>query len=591
MRDDRQGIDCEVNSMNWSKYQLNIFKAVADTTASLIIRAVAGSGKSTTIVEAVKCVPKQQKVVFLAFNKSIADTLKSKVTSANAQCATLHSMGLRAWKRTLGEGAQGLKVDSGKTWDVMKQLMSWDERRKWGATVKMVGLAKQVGLVPDDSQIVSGSFIDARSEEVEGEHHREAGDASESILTRSRDISQKVSLDDLPETTSQLTFRGLVEDNDEQWIALADEFDVDVEEYDIGCCRAVLKESLLRATSVVDYDDMLYLPVVARSPFETYDVVFVDEWQDTNGIQHEMIARMLKKPMGRLIAVGDENQAIYRFRGSRSDCMEIAQERFGCKALPLSISYRCPKSVVQHAQQWVPQIECSETAAAGKVYEYNYHTEECPKNALGFDLRRPEVSNDSNPCPCPHKWLISDFRATDVILCRLTRPLIEVAFKLIRSRIPCRVLGRDIGAGLVKLIEKARLSDYQSVDAFVEWFDAYESKETRKLIANEEFTKAGLLADKCETLRIFTNDSNATTIAGLKDEIQSLFRDTNGNCITLSTIHKAKGLEWPRVFILDADTLMPCQWSNDPVGEKNLAYVAATRAQHELHYIRTKELR
>jgi len=59
----------------------------------------------------------------------------------------------------------------------------------------------------------------------------------------------------------------------------------------------------------------------------------------------------------------------------------------------------------------------------------------------------------------------------------------------------------------------------------------------------------------------------------------------------LSTIHKFKGMEAQRVFVLDADTLMPCKWSNDPQGELNLCYVAATRAQKELYYIRTKELR
>lgn len=136
--------------MNWSKYQQAIFTAVRDTQESLLISAVAGSGKTTTIVEAIKHVPREQSVLFCAFNKSIADTLKSRITSPNATCATLHSLGLRAWQSHIGGGA---KVDGRKMWDLAKDQLSWEDRRN-GQVVKLVGLGKQYGIVPGNRLMI-----------------------------------------------------------------------------------------------------------------------------------------------------------------------------------------------------------------------------------------------------------------------------------------------------------------------------------------------------------------------------------------------------------------------------------------------------
>jgi len=243
--------------------------------------------------------------------------------------------------------------------------------------------------------------------------------------------------------------------------------------------------------------------------------------------------------------------------------MPLLQKEFGCKPLPLSISYRCPKAVVKKAQTWVEHIEFAETAPDGLVVEY------------------------------PEKWSLSDFRPEDSILCRLTRPLVEVAFMLIRERIPCRVLGRDIGAGLLALVKKSRIVPESLLSDFEAWLDSYHEREAKKLSEREETAKLGLLNDKVETLRVFVDDlPPASTVFDLQKSIEALFSDNDKGKLTLSTVHKSKGLEYPRVFILDAHELMPCPWATRPGDlqqEKNLMYVACTRAQKELYYV-TSEL-
>ena len=81
----------------FSTYQLAIFNHIAESSNNLAINAVAGSGKTTTIVEAAKRIPKNKEVLFLAFNKTIANELKERLYKyPNVTCCTLHAHGLSA---------------------------------------------------------------------------------------------------------------------------------------------------------------------------------------------------------------------------------------------------------------------------------------------------------------------------------------------------------------------------------------------------------------------------------------------------------------------------------------------------------------
>lgn len=106
--------------------------------------------------------------------------------------------------------------------------------------------------------------------------------------------------------------------------------------------------------STIDFDDMLYLPVLRNLEFQKADWLFVDEAQDTNDIQLEILDRM-RGPRTRFVAVGDRHQAIYGFRGANADSMDRIRSRFQCTELPLSVSYRCSQSVVREAQKYLKQ--------------------------------------------------------------------------------------------------------------------------------------------------------------------------------------------------------------------------------------------
>lgn len=175
------------------------------------------------------------------------------------------------------------------------------------------------------------------------------------------------------------------------------------------------------------------------------------------------------------------------------------------------------------------------------------------------------------------------FPSDAAILCRNTAPLIGFAFSLIQRRIGCRVLGREIGQGLVSLIDKLQPKDLEQLAVKLEM---YEVRECAKALRKGDEQSADAVRDRVSCINLFLG--HAESLADLKRSISSLFDDTSRGLLTLSTVHKAKGLEWPMVFILDFHKYMPSPYARQPwqkVQEDNLIYVAITRAKLDLRYI------
>jgi len=492
-----------------SKYQAAIFDKVEGTTENLIIEAVAGSGKTTTIVEAVEFIPATKSILFLAFNAAIAKELASKLPS-NCEGKTFHKAGLGAWLSYLG----------GK-----KDLNSFIDGEKMARIVK----SKFFGLEPDEIGLYLGFVL-----KMVG-HAKNAGIGC------------------------------LIENTPAAWLALAEHFDVSIDSEDatiergIEIAQKALKVSVDFADRVIDFDDMIYMPLLMRCNFRKFDVVIVDEAQDTNGVQRAILKK-ITKPSGRFIAVGDPSQAIYGFRGADSDAMEIIARDFACAKMPLTVSYRCPKAVVRKAQEVVSHIEAFEGAAEGEVLEM-------------LD------------------YVAADFQAGDAVLCRNVAPLVSMAYGLLTRDIACQVLGRDIGKGLVALIEKLKA---KGIDALLVKLDEWLNREVEAAREKSNEAKIESLNDTVDCLRAFVGmlDENHRTIPALIRRIESLFASDEDNddskLVTLCSAHKSKGLEWSTVYLLDSDALMPSKYARkdwQKVQEQNLIYVAYTRAKASLRFI------
>jgi len=115
-----------------SPLQQAIFSEVDHGTGSLIIEAVAGSGKTTTCIGCVARIPRNRSVLFLAFNKSIADELKERIPD-HTTAMTLNSFGHRALMRSVGGR---INIDSNKTRQLMRRILSDEDFGRFGEEIK-----------------------------------------------------------------------------------------------------------------------------------------------------------------------------------------------------------------------------------------------------------------------------------------------------------------------------------------------------------------------------------------------------------------------------------------------------------------------
>lgn len=515
---------------NWSPQQTDVFDWVTDDTGSLNLVARAGCGKTTTLLGVVgTIIDHGMGGIFLgAYNKAIAAELKVKLSDMGvdwkqAEANTMHAIGFRLWRQA------------------------------------------NPSVVMKDDKVASicGTLYEADSKEADFiKYHTGA-------------IKRAVSL----AKQSGFGFSQPVEDTS-AWFALLEHHDLDDFENDekgqamlVAISIQVLLESLRQDPTCIDFDDMLLAPLAHNVRIKyPYKWVLLDESQDTNVMRRALALKLMKPIYGRLIAVGDDRQAIYGFTGADSDAMDLIKAELGSKVLPLNVTYRCPKAVVAEAQKYVPDIEAHESAPEGAV-EHRH---------LGVNIQA------------------SDFKPNDVILCRNTAPLIEMAYNFIRQQIPCKVEGRDIGLGLMKLISQWNVKTLVTLSRKLE---DYLEKETGKWLARGKEVRAAQVDDQVRALQALVDccqQQGKQRVDDVLELIGSMFGDSylspNSGAgeyskppmLTLSTIHKSKGREWERVFLLDADRLMPSPYARkgwQRKQEENLAYVAITRAKHTLVYL------
>ena len=144
------------------------------------------------------------------------------------------------------------------------------------------------------------------------------------------------------------------------------------------------------------------------------------------------------------------------------------------------------------------------------------------------------------------------------------------------------------------MIDKQRANSLQELNSKL--FN-YIAKQADMYIKRGANAQAELITDKGKCLEILISaeigEEGFHTVHSLKQRIKTLFSEKVGDApVLLSTIHKAKGLEWPNVVILEAG-LMPSKYAKTPAEiqqENNLHYVAITRAQKQLIYLESDQI-
>lgn len=502
---------------DWSTYQKNIFSWLENEQGHLVVEASAGSGKSSTLIKCLDFISPEKSVLMVAFNTDIVKELKKKTKNfENVDVRTLHSLGLTMLRKNF------------PTKTFIPEPFKYDSYIR--SNIKLLTSINTYSL----SGRTYFKYLDNIKKYVDfGRFY---------LCQTPRD------LDFIEERYGIET--------------LADEKEVAIKVMNWG------KTEL----DSVDYTDMIWMPhTLFLKPIGLlYDFIMVDECQDMNKAERELIFKCFK--MGtRLIAVGDSQQALYSFAGADSDSFDILKSMPNTQCLPLSISYRCPKNVVEFAQKLVPSIEYNDRNANEGIIKYDVP--------------------------------LSDVEDGDMILCRNNAPLVQIYNEFLKLGKKAFIRGKDVGANLktiVKSIKQDRINmDCKEDGLFVRLYD--DLFVTR----NKIMERSGIDAKTAMTSPIIDNkldmikaleilSEGLVTTTELINKIDEIFpKKDKKDGIALSTIHKAKGLEANNVYIA-CRSLMPSKSAKkdwEKKQEHNLMYVAYTRSKNILGFIDEKDFK
>lgn len=509
----------EIKEYKPSKYQLAIYDFVEHGLGNAVISASAGSGKTYTIIKLLDYIPKDKKVLIVAFNRDIRQEIKAKVTNAghkNVQVDTFHSLGYKILNANFNRRFVNTDPNEYKYSNYISNNISQL------STINTFRLGKQFSQYLSNIQNLVNFGRCYLSETVE----------------------------DLDKVCERYGI-----------ICIADEKEVAVKVLEWG--EKCLDE--------IDYTDMVWLPNTLHldSKFYKYDWIIVDECQDLNMVEKDMLFTCRR--MGtRMLFFGDKAQAIYSFSGADSEAFDKLRELEDTIQLPLSISYRCPKNIVEYVHYLVPTIEYDK------------------KNKI-----KGEIIENAN---------LSDVKDGDMILCRNNAPLAKIYIELLRNGVKTKILGKDYSANLSKTIRNTK-EELLNVDLSMQgvfsklydiFYDLVETTMYKQNITKEEaLTSSSIIAklDEIKVLEILSE--GLTTSKELQERIKDIFTDNKESGIILSTIHKSKGLESPNVYIA-CKSLMPSKTAKQPweiEQENNLIYVAYTRTKNKLGFLDETEFK
>lgn len=492
--------------MKYSPYQEEIFKAVKETNSNIIVQATAGSGKTTTIIEAAKRVDINKESLFVAFNKSIVEELRKKLPPT-VDCSTLHSLGLSS---LYGQFASKINIYNSKFFTFFDKALKEFPKKK------------SAKLSSFKTKIVCKDMVDkARLNLVPP------------VLEEIEKISDYYSI----------TFN-------QDMLEIAHK----------AFLLMIAYNNSSRSEKMVDFTDMVWLPAIKDLKLKKYDVVFIDEAQDLNRAQQVLVEKVTK-PKGRRIYVGDKNQAIYGFAGADAYSFQRLKQIPNTIELPLSISYRCSKRIVDEAFKIYPgDIEAFTESGMGIVRH--------------SDWREIELG--------------------DMVVCRNVAPLISLYFDLLSQGKKAYIKGKDLEKGIINLLKKVEFmtirEGYDRLDDLLsDLFTELEKKGIEDPTSHRRYRNLEMQID---IIKMISEEGEKSYMKETMSEVQEIFKE-DSESVQMMTIHKSKGLESKRVFFLSPE-LIPSKWASTPedfLQENNLKFVAVTRAKESLFYIYNYELR
>ncbi len=299
-------------------------------------------------------------------------------------------------------------------------------------------------------------------------------------------------------------------------------------------------------------------------------VLVIDEAQDMTQEEFDLVYTLMKKNTEmRVIAVGDDDQNIYTFRGSDSKYFKRFLDSEKSKKYELVENYRSKKNLIEFTNQFVEKIK-NRLKKSSIV----------PKSQENGIVELYQYKSDKLYYALTENIYSSDIAGTTAVLTQTNDEALQITGLLNNNGIPAKLIQADTGFNLYNLIEIRTFIDDINTDNTSPiiskdiWDNAKRLFVARyKTSSNYELVKQ-IIKDFQATnpkIKYKTDFETFVRESGIED-----FSNIKGETVFVSTIHKAKGKEFDNVFI------MINNFNANTDDEKRKLYVAMTRAKHSL---------
>ncbi|PZR21120.1 MAG: RecQ family ATP-dependent DNA helicase, partial [Flavobacterium psychrophilum] len=303
----------------------------------------------------------------------------------------------------------------------------------------------------------------------------------------------------------------------------------------------------------------------------TKTVLVIDEAQDMNTEEFALVNTLMEQNEEmRVIAVGDDDQNIYEFRGASSKYLEQFIYENNAVKHELVINYRSKRNLVSFSNQFVQQIQ--------------HRLKESPIIANQTDDGNIKVIRYQSGhliTPLVTDVVNTDISGTTCVITKTNEEAIKVTGMLLKNGIKAKLIQSNEGFSLYNLVEVRFLLDKVNLGT-----DIYTINDEVWDQAKKELIDTFTNSNKLEIcLNIIKDFETTNSYKKYRSDLEVLIRESKledfynetGETIFVSTIHKAKGKEFDNVFLL-LENFNP--FTDEA---KRQLYVAMTRAKRNLN--------
>ena len=332
---------------------------------------------------------------------------------------------------------------------------------------------------------------------------------------------------------------------------------------------------------------------------DRFKIIMVDEYQDTNDVQYKII-KMLGNG-NEVCCVGDENQSIYEWRGSKPDIFNTFVKEFNAKTIQLEENYRSKQDILDVAK---------------KIINTNLKANVKGKGDINFKLFDDPYEEA--------RYIVHNISPGSAILVRLISQIPFIENELINNNIPYKMYSavslydREEIKNIIAYVKLVYKNDNEAFERIVNVpKKGIGDASIKKLYETDsDLLKASSMSSKKQLLEFYNLIMNARkiklpyeivvnilseskylesleeerkihvqrfleTIREIKSIEEFILNICDTNKVQVMTIHAAKGLEFDTVYIPGvSEGILPA--SQNTAEEKRLLYTAITRAKSKL---------